>query len=52
MNNTLKVTTPTDREARDGAHSSGMEQGVAISYDRLDELLASRVAHQGSSVET
>ena len=29
------------REARDAALKSGMEQGVAASYDRLDDLLAS-----------
>ena len=29
------------REARDGVLKSGMEQGVAASYDRLAELLAS-----------
>lgn len=28
------------REARDGVLKSGMEQGVAISYDRLEEILA------------
>jgi uncharacterized protein (TIGR03086 family) len=32
------------REARDAAISSGMEQGVAASYDRLAELLASTAA--------
>jgi uncharacterized protein YndB with AHSA1/START domain len=29
------------REARDAAMKSGMEKGVAASYDRLDDLLAS-----------
>ena len=29
------------REARDGILKSGMESGVAASYDRLDEILAS-----------
>src|SRR5687768_16510265 len=29
------------REARDGVLASGMESGVAVSYDRLAELLAS-----------
>ncbi len=29
------------KEARDGALQSGMEKGVAVSYDRLAELLAS-----------
>lgn len=32
------------REARDGALKSGMEKGVAISYDRLDEILAATPA--------
>jgi len=31
----------SSREARDAALSTGMEQGVAASYDRLAELLAS-----------
>jgi uncharacterized protein YndB with AHSA1/START domain len=30
------------REARDGILKSGMEKGVAASYDRLEELLAER----------
>ena len=34
----------TCKEARDGAIASGMEDGVAVSYDRLAELLASKVA--------
>lgn len=49
---TLKVTTPTEREitgtvlyssreARGAARKTGMEQGVAASYDRLAEPLAS-----------
>jgi uncharacterized protein YndB with AHSA1/START domain len=29
------------REARDGVLKSGMEKGVAMSYDRLEQLLAS-----------
>lgn len=29
------------QEIRDGALKSGMERGVAASYDRLEELLAS-----------
>jgi len=29
------------REARDGVHKTPMEKGVAMSYDRLEELLAS-----------
>jgi uncharacterized protein YndB with AHSA1/START domain len=32
------------REARDGVLKSGMESGVAVSYDRLEELLASAPA--------
>ena len=32
------------REARDGALASGMEGGVAYSYDRLDDILASAIA--------
>jgi uncharacterized protein YndB with AHSA1/START domain len=32
------------QEARDGALRSGMEQGVAASYDQLAELLAGRAA--------
>ena len=31
----------SSREARDAARATGMEQGVAASYDRLAELLAS-----------
>lgn len=39
---TLTLTMLFDsREARDGALGSGMEKGVAVSYDRLAELLAS-----------
>ena len=29
------------REARDGAHCSGMEEGMSAGYDRLEELLTS-----------
>ena len=36
---TLTVLYPS-KEARDGAIASGMERGVAASYDRLEELLA------------
>jgi uncharacterized protein YndB with AHSA1/START domain len=32
------------REARDGVLKSGMERGVAMSYNRLEELLASQGA--------
>jgi uncharacterized protein YndB with AHSA1/START domain len=31
------------KETRDGALKSGMESGVAVSYDRLDDILAARV---------
>jgi uncharacterized protein YndB with AHSA1/START domain len=31
----------SSREARDGALKTGMEQGVAASYDRLEDMLAS-----------
>ena len=37
---TLKVTTPTEREARDAVLKTPMEQGVAPGYERLAELLA------------
>ena len=37
---TMLFGTP---EARDGALKSGMESGVAVSYDRLDDVLAARV---------
>ena len=36
------------KEARDGVLQSGMESGVAASYDRLAEILASTLATQGS----
>jgi uncharacterized protein YndB with AHSA1/START domain len=36
---TLTVLYPS-KEARDGAVASGMEQGMAAGYDRLDEILA------------
>jgi uncharacterized protein YndB with AHSA1/START domain len=32
------------KEARDGAAASGMEQGMAAGYERLDEILAAAVA--------
>jgi hypothetical protein len=36
----LKITLRYDsKEARDGAVASGMEHGMAASYDRLEELL-------------
>lgn len=37
MSQTMLFAT---REARDGALKSGMESGVAVSYDRLERLLA------------
>lgn len=38
---TLRMTLAfATKEARDGALASGMEQGVATGYDRLDEMLA------------
>ena len=44
---TLTLTMRFDsKEARDGALNSGMEKGVAISYDRLDEVLASMPAQE------
>ena len=30
----------SSREARDGAMKTGMEQGMAVGYDRLDEIIA------------
>src|SRR6267143_5085588 len=40
---TLTVTSRFEtRETRDGVLKSGMESGVAVSYDRLDQLLASQ----------
>ena len=42
---TLTCTMLLDsREVRDGILKSGMESGVAVSYDRLDEVLASMPA--------
>jgi uncharacterized protein YndB with AHSA1/START domain len=38
---TITVLYPS-KEARDGALASGMEQGMAAGYDRLDALLAER----------
>jgi uncharacterized protein YndB with AHSA1/START domain len=36
----LKITLAyATKEARDGAAASGMEQGMAAGYDRLDEIL-------------
>lgn len=36
---TITLLYPS-KEARDGAVASGMEQGMAAGYDRLDEILA------------
>ena len=42
---TLTVTMRYgSRKTRDGVFESGMESGVATSYDRLDEILASMAA--------
>jgi uncharacterized protein YndB with AHSA1/START domain len=39
----VKITVAyPSREARDAALASGMEQGMAAGYDKLEELLASR----------
>ncbi len=38
---TLTVAYPS-KEARDGALASGMEKGISVGYDRLDEILASK----------
>lgn len=35
---TLTVIYPS-KEARDGALASGMEKGMGVGYDRLDEIL-------------
>jgi uncharacterized protein YndB with AHSA1/START domain len=40
----LTVFFPS-KEARDAAIASGMERGVAASYDRLEEILAAATAH-------
>jgi len=37
------------REIRDGVLKSGMESGVAASYDRLDEILKSMETSQGAT---
>jgi uncharacterized protein YndB with AHSA1/START domain len=40
---TLTLTSRFDsRETRDGVLKSGMEKGVTVSYDRLEQLLASQ----------
>jgi uncharacterized protein YndB with AHSA1/START domain len=41
-NLTLTVVYPS-REARDAALASGMEKGVEAGYDRLEEMLSSKV---------
>ena len=41
----LTITLLYDsKEARDGAAASGMEQGMAAGYERLDEILALALA--------
>lgn len=47
---TKLTTTATyvSREVREMALKSGMEHGVAASYDRLDQILASGQAHASS----
>lgn len=40
---TLTVLYPS-KEARDGALASGMDQGLAAGYDRLDEILGGAAA--------
>ena len=45
---TLTLTMLFDsKEIRDGALQSGMEKGVAISYDRLAEMLATSAVEKG-----
>ena len=42
---TLRTTMLLEsREARDEVLESGMESGVIVSYDRLEEILSSQVA--------
>jgi uncharacterized protein YndB with AHSA1/START domain len=43
----LTVLFPS-REARDATIASGMERGVAASYDRLEEMLAASIVVEGS----
>jgi len=44
-NTTLAVTMRYEtRETRDGVLESGMERGVATSYDRLDDIFAEQLA--------
>ena len=38
MTNTIRYSTP---EARDAVLKTPMEQGMAMGYDRLDEVLTS-----------
>jgi uncharacterized protein YndB with AHSA1/START domain len=43
-NTTLRTTMLMEsREARDEVLESGMESGVIVSYDRLEEMLSSQV---------
>lgn len=44
----LSTVLYESKEARDGVLQSGMEDGVAVSYDRLEDLLASLPAPVGS----
>ncbi len=46
---TITIVYP-NKEARDATIASGMEQGVAASYDRLDEVLADLRASLGSPI--
>ena len=48
-NTTLVVTMRYEtRETRDGVLESGMESGVATSYDRLDDILGAQLAEQST----
>ena len=45
VNTTLQTTMSMEsREARDEVLESGMESGVIVSYDRLEEILSSQGA--------
>lgn len=45
---TMSTVLYSSQAARDGALKSGMEDGVAAGYDRLDEMLGSPLAAQAS----
>lgn len=45
----MNTVVYSSREARDGALRTPMEQGVAASYDLLEEVLASIPVHGGSN---